>query len=353
MSAVKALALCALVVAAATHPAKAGALDRADLSWVSWTPSGVIETPATSSVAPATTASLFGAGTSPYASMTPPASQPAPAAAAPIAYVATSAPVAPAPARARTTPTSTWATGPIPTPATSPPAAPTPGRAARRSPASSAARSRRRSRRASPNAIVQRVEQTFAQSGVPITVTANPNAPAAHTLSVVSGTTSAWGPVLGLTNIGGNGFDFIDQAAKVSQSVDQLEWVVAHNISHELMLAFGVPENYDQTGKYIDARDANLSMMLNPKATFSQSAAQELLAQNFLSSNEAPQQGAPAHRRPDGRPRARDPARLVGRPRRDAPRPPPDPRRPLRPRHRAGRVLSWPLRSRHPAWTHA
>jgi hypothetical protein len=142
------------------------------------------------------------------------------------------------------------------------------------------------------NAIVQRVEQTFAQSGVPITVTSDPNASAAHTLSVVSGTTSSWGPVLGLTNIGGNGFDFIDQAAKVSRSVDQLEWVVAHNISHELMLAFGVPENYDQTGNYIDARDANLSMMLNPKATFSQSAAQALLAQNFLSSNGAPQLGA-------------------------------------------------------------
>ncbi len=141
-------------------------------------------------------------------------------------------------------------------------------------------------------AVLQHVEQTFTGSGVPITLTADPNAPAAHTLSVVSNTTSAWGPVLGLTNVGGNGFDFIDQAAKASQNVGQLEWIVAHNVSHELMLAFGVPENYDQTGNFIDARSANLAMMLNPNATFSQSAAQALLAQNFLGSNEPMFQGA-------------------------------------------------------------
>ncbi|HEY2159306.1 MAG TPA: hypothetical protein VGH33_27010, partial [Isosphaeraceae bacterium] len=77
MSAVKALALSALVVAAATPPAKAGALDRAGLAWVSWTPNGVIQTPVAASVAQVTTASLFGAGSSPNASMAPPPSQPA------------------------------------------------------------------------------------------------------------------------------------------------------------------------------------------------------------------------------------------------------------------------------------
>ena len=142
-------------------------------------------------------------------------------------------------------------------------------------------------RAAFTSTVVQRVEQIFALSGVPVTLTADPTAPAAHTLSVVSNTTSTWGtPVLGLTNVGGSGFDFIDQAARVSQNVDQLESIVAHNVSHELMLAFGVPENYDQTGNFIDARNANLSMMLNPKATFSQSAAQALLAENLLSNNE-------------------------------------------------------------------
>jgi hypothetical protein len=42
------------------------------------------------------------------------------------------------------------------------------------------------------------------------------------------------------------------------------------------MLAFGVGENYDQTGNYIDARNANMSMMSNPNATFSQAAASAL-----------------------------------------------------------------------------
>jgi hypothetical protein len=40
------------------------------------------------------------------------------------------------------------------------------------------------------NAILQRVEQTFQLAGVPVNLTTNPNAPAAHTLSVVSNTTN-------------------------------------------------------------------------------------------------------------------------------------------------------------------
>ncbi len=54
---------------------------------------------------------------------------------------------------------------------------------------------------------------------------------------------------------------------------------MAHNISHELMLAFGVGENYDKTGNYIDARNANLSMLLSPDATFSAGAAAAIKAQ--------------------------------------------------------------------------
>jgi hypothetical protein len=131
------------------------------------------------------------------------------------------------------------------------------------------------------NTVLQRVQQTFQQSGVPVNLTTNPNANAAHTLSVVSNTTSTWGPVLGLTDIGSNGFSFVDQAAKSSQNVSQLEWLVAHNVAHELMLAFGVPENYDKSGNFIDSPVANTSMMLNPNASFSQSAAQALLAANF------------------------------------------------------------------------
>ena len=122
--------------------------------------------------------------------------------------------------------------------------------------------------------VLQRIEQTFQLSGVPVTLTTDPNAAAAHTLSVVSNSSSIPFPnSIGTSDLGSNGFSFIDQIAKSAQSVDQLEWIVAHNVSHELMLTFGVPEKYDQTGNYIDATNANWSMITNPNATFSPAAA--------------------------------------------------------------------------------
>ncbi len=126
--------------------------------------------------------------------------------------------------------------------------------------------------------VLSRVQQTFAQSGVPITLTSDPNVAAHHTISLVSNTGSAsLSSAIGMTQVGTNGFSFIDQIAKSGQSLDQLEWIVAHNISHELMLALGVPENYDQTGNYVDSKLANWSMMVNPNATFSPGASQALL----------------------------------------------------------------------------
>ncbi len=128
-------------------------------------------------------------------------------------------------------------------------------------------------------AIIRRVEQTFSLSGITLNLTDNPNIPAAHTLSVVSSAGSAAFPgAIGTTEIGGNGFSFIDPIARYAQSVDQLEWMVAHNISHELMLAFGVGENYDTTGNYIDARNANWAMITGPNSTFSAGAAAALRA---------------------------------------------------------------------------
>jgi hypothetical protein len=288
MSAVKAFALSAAVLAAATHPAMAGALNTADLNWISWTPSGVIQTPATSTAA--TTASLFGLGSTPEASEAP--AQPvapvvtAPAVSAPAAVVA---PVSQPPVYDAFI---NLGSGPYPdanylTTGGAQPWYNSPQVAALFGGTPNAQQQAQFTQ-----AVLQDVQQTFANSGVPVTLTTNPNASAAHTLSVVSNTVSSWGPVLGLTNIGSNGFDFINQAAQSATNVSQLELIVAHNVSHELMLAFGVPENYDQTGNFIDARNANLSMMLNPNATFSQSAAQALLAQNFLDSNEPIHQGA-------------------------------------------------------------
>lgn len=127
-----------------------------------------------------------------------------------------------------------------------------------------------------------RVLQTFNGSGIPLNLTTDPGAPAAHSLSVVSGTVSPLLPTaVGMTVIGGDGFTFIDQAAKSASNVDQLSWIVAHNVAHELMLAFGVPEVNDTTGNFIDARNANWAMMTNPNARFSDSAVRDLLARDF------------------------------------------------------------------------
>jgi hypothetical protein len=126
-------------------------------------------------------------------------------------------------------------------------------------------------------AVMQRVEQTFQLSDVPVTLTDIPGTTAAHTLSLVSNTSAQnLSTAIGMTYIGGNGFSFIDQEAKSVNTLDQLEWVVAHNISHELMLAFGVGENYDHSGNFIDAPNANFAMMTSPTATFSPTAAQAL-----------------------------------------------------------------------------
>jgi hypothetical protein len=127
------------------------------------------------------------------------------------------------------------------------------------------------------NTILQRVQQSFSQSGVAVTLTDNSSIPALHTVSVVSNATSATLPsAIGMTQVGGAGFSFINVSASSAQTLDQLEWVVAHNISHELMLAFGVPENFDTTGQFLDAKMASYSMMVSPNATFSPAASQAL-----------------------------------------------------------------------------
>ncbi len=127
------------------------------------------------------------------------------------------------------------------------------------------------------NTILQRVQQTFSQSSVAVTLTDNPNVAALHTISLVSNTASAsLSSAIGMTQVGANGFSFIDQISTSAQTLDQLEWIVAHNISHELMLAFGVPEKYDQSGNYVDSKLANWSMMVNASSTFSPAAAQAL-----------------------------------------------------------------------------
>jgi hypothetical protein len=126
-------------------------------------------------------------------------------------------------------------------------------------------------------AVVQDVQQTFQLSGISLNLTDNPNVSAPHTLSVVSNASSLPFPgAIGTTLLGGSGFSFIDVEAQYAQSVNQLEWIVAHNVSHELMLAFGVGENYDKTGNYIDAESIKWSTITSANATFSPAAAQAI-----------------------------------------------------------------------------
>ena len=124
--------------------------------------------------------------------------------------------------------------------------------------------------------VIQKVQQTYSQSGVPIQVTSDPGAGAVKTVSVVAG--ASFGPnseAAGIAEINGNGFSFIDKLNNVS-SVNDLSWAVARNVAHELMHAYGV-EHHDTTGGYLDSAVASWDMLLDPDTKFSQAAINQLL----------------------------------------------------------------------------
>jgi hypothetical protein len=128
------------------------------------------------------------------------------------------------------------------------------------------------------NTVLKDVQQTYQLSGIPLNLTLDSNAHAAHTLSVVSGASFAPNPsAIGITDVGGSGFSFIDNL-NYAPSTDQLAWAVAHNISHELMHAFGVAVHHDQTGTYLDTATATWSLLTNPNTTFSPAAVQDILS---------------------------------------------------------------------------
>ena len=105
--------------------------------------------------------------------------------------------------------------------------------------------------------VLQDVEHTYQISGMNPTLTTNPNTPALHTLSVVSGLSDSSNPnAIGLTNVGGNGFSFIDKLDYANNPTD-LAWAIAHNVSHELMHAFGIGYHPDG-GNDVDAASADL-----------------------------------------------------------------------------------------------
>jgi hypothetical protein len=132
------------------------------------------------------------------------------------------------------------------------------------------------------NGVLQDVQQTFQLSGgLAPRITIDPSVPAHHTLSVVSGTSYGGNPdAVGITDVGNNGFSFIDKLP-YAQSVEQLQWAVAHNVSHELMHAFGVSQHDDQTGNYLDSAVARWEMLTDPNAQFSPQAIADIQATGF------------------------------------------------------------------------
>lgn len=128
--------------------------------------------------------------------------------------------------------------------------------------------------------VINRVIDTYKKSGLDLTVTDNPNDDVPHTLSVVSGTSSPSNPdAVGITTIGGSGFSFIDKLG-YANTLDELQWAVAHNVAHELMHAFG-GDHHDTTGDYLDAGVTNWSTLVDPDATFSRDAVAELMTKDF------------------------------------------------------------------------
>lgn len=131
------------------------------------------------------------------------------------------------------------------------------------------------------DAVVRDVTRAYKLSGLDIKLTTDPNVNAAHALAVVSGASSTAVPnAIGITDVGNSGFSFIDKFGSAT-SIDQLQWAIAHNITHELMHAFGVAAHDDQTGAYLDSAITPWSLLLDPNARLSPQAVDDLSNLNW------------------------------------------------------------------------
>ena len=124
--------------------------------------------------------------------------------------------------------------------------------------------------------VLARVESTFANSGLNVNLTTDPSAHADHMISVASGLSSTTNPdAVGVTDVGRNGFDFIDKLGYAT-SLDQLEWAVAHNVAHEMMHAFGGSHHTTPEGTNLDAPSSPWSVMIDPNTKFSAASVAEM-----------------------------------------------------------------------------
>jgi hypothetical protein len=128
--------------------------------------------------------------------------------------------------------------------------------------------------------VLQDVGHTYQLSGMNPTLTTDPTVTALHTITVAAGLSDPNNSnAIGLTNVGGNGYSFIDKLNYANNPTD-LAWAVAHNIAHELMHAFGLGFHPDQ-GTYVDAPSATWSTLIDPNTRFGPAATQLLLASQY------------------------------------------------------------------------
>lgn len=122
--------------------------------------------------------------------------------------------------------------------------------------------------------VLANVEHTFRISGLDLKLSDDSDSSNSRMISVVSGLSykdDKENNVAGITYVGSSGFSFIDKLAG-AKSPEELAWVLAHNVAHELMHSLGVADHPDETGEYLDAGRASWDMMTNPDTKFSPEA---------------------------------------------------------------------------------
>jgi hypothetical protein len=144
--------------------------------------------------------------------------------------------------------------------------------------------------------VLSTVQQTYNAAGLPIHLTSDPGVAAAHTMSVVSNASNPQSPgAIGITDVGNNGFSFIDKFSGASNP-NQLATAIGHNVAHELMHAFGLANHPETNGPYVDAAATTYSNLADPNTDFSPAAAALLSTLNFQATGQSITSGTGAQK---------------------------------------------------------